>query len=114
MKSLKSTPLGMCKLPIPCKLQICCIVAAIFIALTGALFNQHAAYAQGSENDYVDVSLTLEIPDTNSNPRPTIIVVNNGSRTAYDVVVVVDLVSPEKSHFGSFQTQKTPVGSVVL
>ena len=69
----------MCKLPTPCKIQICCIVAAIFTALTGTLSSQHAAYAQGSENEYVDVSLTLEIHDTNSDPRPTIIVVNNGS-----------------------------------
>ena len=47
--------------------------------------------------------------------EPTIVVVNNGSRTAYDVVVVVDLVSPEKSHFNlNFQAYVEPVGSVSL
>ena len=95
-----------------CKLQICCIVAAIFTALAGTLSSEHAAYAQGSENDYVDVGLTLEIPNTNGVPRPKIVVVNNGSRTAYDVVVVVDLVFPEKSHFSGFTGQVVPVGSV--
>ncbi len=105
----------MCKLPTPCKLQICCIVAAIFTALTGALSSQPAAHAQGADDDYVDIGLTLETIAYIGDPKPTIIVVNNGSRTAYDVVVVVDLVSPEKSHFNlNFQAYVAPVGSVSL
>ena len=84
----------MCKLPIPCKIQICCIVAAIFTALTGALSSQHAAYAQGSNNDYVDVGLTLEVPESRSSIDLNLIVVNNGTRAAYDVEVVVTFVSP--------------------
>ena len=92
----------MCKLSTPCRIQICCIVAAVCAALTGALSNQHAAYSQGNDNDYVDVALFLEVPDYlgGSNFRDLdIIVVNHGSRTAYDVEVEVDVVTPSMSHF---------------
>ena len=107
----------MCKLPIPYKLQICGIVAAVFAVLAGALSDHHAAHAQGSDNDYVDVAVILEAPDdtgTASHLDLGIVVVNHGARTAYDVEVVVDLVYPEaSSYFESFGLE-VPVGSVSL
>ena len=84
-------------------------------AVIAAALQPGISHAQEADNDYVDVGLTLEVPNTNSSPRPKIIVVNNGARTAYDVVVVVDLVSPEKSRFNlNFQAYVEPVGSVSL
>ena len=116
----------MCKLPTPCKLQICCIVAAVFAALSGAIFAPGPIHAQGSDNDYVDVAVILEPPMVIGRPTtswPTaleldIVVVNRGSRTAYDVEVVVDIVYPEdSSHFESGRVDGVmvvPVGSASL
>ena len=102
----------MCKLPTQCRIQICCIVAAVFAALVGALFNQHLAHAQGGENDYVDVALILEVPDYlgGGDFRDLdIIVVNHGARTAYDVEVEVDLVTPGMSHFYDTVASSSPL-----
>ena len=92
----------MCKFPTRCRVQICFIVAAVFAALAGTLTDQHAAYAQGGDNDYVDVGLTLEVPPHKSQGTShvlSIVVVNQGARTAYDVEVVVSIESPALSHF---------------
>ena len=92
----------MCKLPIPCKLQICSIVAAVFTALTGTLSDQHAAHAQGGDNDYVDVGVILEVPNHRAQGTRqivSIIVMNHGARDAYDVEVVVSIESPASSYF---------------
>ena len=84
------------------------------------------AQAQGDDNDYVDVAVILEPPTTIGRPItdwPTsleldIVVVNHGSRTAYDVEVVVDIVYPEdSSHFYSSLVSGVlgvPVGSASL
>ena len=113
----------MCKFPTRCRVQICCIVAAVFAALAGALTDQHAAYAQGGDNDYVDVGLILEVPldvSAISDRDLNIIVVNNGSKNAYDVVVDVDVLYPKGSSYflspGDYEivagTLEVPVGSV--
>ncbi|MDE2780030.1 MAG: hypothetical protein OXI91_10190 [Chloroflexota bacterium] len=58
--------------------------------------------AQEDDNDYVDVALKLEaLTESVSGRELYIIVVNHGSRTAYDVEVVVDVVYPENSSFFS-------------
>ena len=103
----------MCKLPTQCRIQIWCIVAAVFAALSGTLSDQHAAYAQGTDNDYVDVGLTLEVPQ-NIDLIPRIIVVNNGSRTAYDVEAVVSIESPASSYFSDSIAGPLSIGSVSL
>ena len=102
----------MCKTTIPCNFQICCTIAAIFVALTGALSDQHAAHAQGSNEDYVDVGVTLEVlrHQGTDTPKLNVIAVNNGSRTAHDVEVVVDVVSPEDSSFFELENPIVPVG----
>ena len=104
----------------PCKNKLrisLTALAAVFAALTGAFFAAHVAYAQeGGENDYVDVAVILEAPDDQSATTRldlNIVVVNHGARTAYDVEVVVDIVSPaSSSHF--YPPRGVPVGSVSL
>ena len=95
----------------PCKNKLrisLTALAAVFVALTGAFFAAHVAYAQGGENDYVDVAVILEAPDDDSTITRldlNIVVVNHGARTAYDVEVVVDIVSPaSSSHFDTNST----------
>ena len=44
-----------------CRIRLIAI-AAVLAALTGTFFGEHVAYAQGGEDDYVDVGLTLEVP----------------------------------------------------
>ena len=75
-------------------------VAALLVAFAAAFaFSTPAtAYAQGDDSGYVDVSLTLEVPDYRTGVRShpiSVMVVNHGSRTAYDVEVELDLVYPE-------------------
>ena len=67
---------------------------------SGGLIAEQTAHAQDDDNGYVDVGLTLEPHDTfsaGSGFEFEIIVVNNGSRTAYDVEVVVDVEYPVAS-----------------
>ena len=103
-------------------------IAAVIALLTGAFFDEHVAYAQGGEDDYVDVGLTLEVlelPRTDERGTPVppglinhdvrVIVVNNGSRTAYDVEVVMDVEHPqENSPFVEVLNVRVPVGRVSL
>ena len=108
----------------PCKNKLrisLTALAAVFAALTGAFFAAHVAYAQGGDNDYVDVALILEAPDSIGSDKVglNIVVVNHGSLTAYDVEVVVDIVYPESSsHFDTFNdflaAPEVPVGSSSL
>ena len=94
---------------------------ALCLAVTGNFLDEHAAYAQGGEDDYADVAVILEAPNDESTQEYldlNIVVVNNGSRTAYDVEVVVDVVYPtNSSHFtlsGQGGVIEVPVGSVSL
>ena len=81
------------------RVHICLIaIIAVFAALTGALSVQHSAYAQEVDNDYVDVGVSLEVPRHISH-QVRIVVVNQGARSAHDVVVVVRVKSPALSHF---------------
>ena len=91
-------------------------IAAVFAALTGAVFDEHAAHAQGSDNDYVDVALTLEVlGDTINEWRDLkIIVMNHGSKTAYDLEVVVDVVYPDETSYFNQVPAEVPVGSMSL
>ena len=97
-----------------CTLQICCIVAAVSAALIVTLSDQHVAYSQGGDDDYVDVSLTLEIPNVDAKfvHSIDIVVENKGDRPAYDVEVVLEVESPEKSHFRN--GSQPPVGTVLF
>ena len=92
-------------------------VGALCLAVAVAFPGERVAYAQGGDNDYVDVGLTLEVPlvaGTGGNEHELkIIIVNRGSRTAYDVEVVVNIVDPEdSSHFD--KAPAVPVGSASL
>ena len=93
------------------------LILALVIPMTGAVFAPDSIHAQGNDNEYVDVALILEVPDdiqANLSHQLNIIVVNHGSRAAYDVVVVVDVVSPDKSTFGYTGLPEVPVGSASL
>lgn len=100
------------------KIQILLVaIVAGFAGLTGAFFGERAAYAQGVDNDYLDVGLILEVPNisdpTALNHNLSIAVANHGSRTAYDVEVVVNIVYPEdSSHFK--QAPAVPIGNAYL
>ena len=81
-------------------------MAAVLVSagLAGAFLGEPLAHAQGDDNDYVDVGLILEVPaeaitGANLRRKLNIIVVNHGSRTAYDVEVVVKIEYPEDSSY---------------
>ena len=81
------------------------ILFAVIVGFASSVAGQ--IHAQVGELDYVDVALTLEVPDQHnsvSDQDLDIIVVNNGLRTAYDVEVVVDVVSPDRSHYAIIST----------
>ena len=78
------------------KFQIALIaMIAVFAVLPGASRDEPVAYAHHGENrDYVDVGLTLEVPEDDASAgahKVHVIVVNHGTRTAYDVVVDVSV-----------------------
>ena len=95
-------------------------VLVVCAALIGAFLGGPVAYAQGMVGGYVDVELILEAPvDVQAAGAHdlNIIVVNHGTRTAYDVEVVVDVVYPSESRFVSSYlptASEVPVGSVFL
>ncbi len=73
-------------------------------------------HAQGEDNGHVDVGLILEVPDTISVTHfhnLNIIVVNQGSKTAYDVEVVVSVTYPVDTS-GFRESPAVPVGSASL
>ena len=93
-------------------LAFCLLTLAAVIMLHPATVQ---AQGPAGENDHVDVALTLEIPVTGRTNRDVdIIVANNGSRTAYDVEVLVDIVYPANSSFWPKLALKVPVGTAVL
>ena len=101
------------------KYLICLIAVAMAgVGLAGAFLDERVAYAQGDDNDYVDVGLTLEVRDQASALASLleldIIVVNHGSRTAYDVEVVVNIVYPEDSSHFDRVPRVVPVGIASL
>ena len=58
--------------------------------------------AQGGDEEYVDVGIFLEVQDyvtAGAVHQLDVVVVNNGTRAAYDVEVVLDVEYPEASHF---------------
>ena len=98
-------------------------IIVAFVALLAGPRDEPVAYAQGDGRDYVDVALVLEAPfviTTYNCAWVDIIVVNQGTRPAYDVEVVVDLVYPDKSYFlaegarVASRTIKPPVGAMTL
>ena len=93
------------------------MAAALLAVVVGfALFGAGPAHAQGGDHGYVDVAVILEVPDSSGVPARDldIIVMNNGSRTAYDVEVVVDIVSPAESYYFTGYSLDLPVGSSSL
>ena len=90
-------------------------LAAVLVALAGVVFAPDPIHAQGGDNDYVDVGLTLEVDsDTTRSDEHHLdtVVVNNGSRTAYDVEVVVEIKKPEKTIY--YAAPEVPLGSASL
>ena len=86
-------------------------IVAVFVVLAGTFSGERVA----GDEDYVDVALFVE-PTARGSTSTTdvnIIIANNGSRTAYDVEAVVDLVSPEESLW-SGAVQGVPVGVLLL
>ena len=87
------------------KFRLGVAVAALLGLVLAAAFGQDpdTVVAQGANEEYVDVGIILEVPDTTQNNQfrraLNIIIVNQGSRTAYDVEAVVKIVSPEDSSF---------------
>ena len=99
-----------------------CLVAAA-ATFTGS----DAASAEGGDEEYVDVAMALEFRNTSGleyqhsvgilPPRLTVVVMNHGTLTAYDVEVVVDIVYPKNTvAFYPQFSSKSPVriGSVSL
>ena len=69
--------------------------------------------AQGGEDDYVDVALTLKFTTETNAQLVSIIVTNHGARAAYDVEALVSIVYPEDTSY--FHVESTvPVGSASL
>ena len=89
-------------------------IAVVLASLTGTFFGEGVAYTQGEERDYVDVGLILEIPDRDLTSRRdlNVVVVNHGSRTAYDVKVVVRIVNPKDSIYLRVRQSSVSVGTV--
>ena len=84
------------------------VLVSLLVSVGGLVAVPSSTYAQGGDNDYVDVAVMLEVPDTitaSVSHDLNIIVVNRGARTAYDVEVVVKVVSPEES---MFRTESQP------
>ncbi len=100
-----------------CKLLALCLLAAA--ALATAFLNQPAAHAQQVDNDYVDVAMALEFRNRFGEttqvqgPDLTVIVMNHGSRAAYDVEVVVDIVYPTNTVWFA-RPSDVPIGSVSM
>ena len=93
-------------------------IAAVLAALMVGFLSERAALAQGEACDCVDVALTMVYPGTTSGIMGTaganrllvVTVMNHGTRTAYDVEVVVDIVRPEDSLW--FRVPAVPIGRV--
>ena len=86
-------------------------------ALTGGLLGGPAAYAQGEEGDYVDVGIFLEVQHyitAGAVHQLDVVVVNNWTRTAYDVEVVLDVEYREGSRSQLPGASALPVGSATL
>ncbi len=100
-------------------MRVCSCLLCLALVAGLAFFGAGPAHAQDREGDYVDVGVTLEVPDQHTSiifQRINIIVVNQGSRTAYDVKVTVDVVKPEDSYYFAFEPTYPvlPVGSASL
>ena len=96
---------------------IACTGLALCLAVAGAVLAPNLIHAQVDDNDYVDVGITLQVPDHDHSPAGyhdlIISVVNHGSRTAYDVEVVVNLEYPEDN--SQFRPAPVvPIGSASL
>ncbi len=60
------------------------------VALSG-IGESNTVHAQGDEGDYVDVAVVLQMPVYEPGRRLEIIVMNLGSRTAYEPLVLVSV-----------------------
>lgn len=77
------------------------------------------ASAQGGDEEYVDVAMALEFRNDNDPPQNyqvfgpdlTVVVMNHGTITAYDVEVVVDIVYP-KNTIALALPRDVPIGRV--
>ena len=85
------------------------------VALSGG-GESHTAHAQGADGEYVDwVAVILETPvvEHPATRDLNFIVLNLGSRTAYDVEVVVDVVYPANTSFFEI-VPDVPIGAASL
>ena len=90
-------------------------VAAMMALMAAGFASSAPAHAQEEDNDYVDVALVLETPylDFPAHRDLKVIVMNLGSRTAYDVEVVVNIVYPEDLSLFRFPPD-VPIGAASL
>ena len=98
--------------------RLCVLVmgaALLAVVVAFAIFGAGPSHAQGAERDYVDVALILETPESRipDHRDLTVIVMNLGSRTAYDVEVVVDVVKPENSSLFDV-LEDVPIGAASI
>ena len=97
-------------------------VLLLLTALAAVFAFSTPAHAQEGDNDYVDVGLTLIVPEDTSAGAVHdlgVVVVNHGSRTAYDVEVVLEIKYPDNSVYWVNRTDQSeppevPVGSASL
>ena len=90
------------------------VIVVVVAALASDFLDERVALAQGDDSDYVDVGLILDVPVTTNFARSVnITVANYGAKTAYDVVVVVNIVYPENSSYFP-AVPNVPVGSALL
>ena len=90
-------------------------VALLAVVVGFAFLGSSPAHAQGADGEYVDLAVILETPTEESLATRdlTITVMNLGSRTAYDVEVVVVVVYPENSSYFEI-VPEVPIGTATL
>ena len=89
--------------------------ALLAVVVAFAIFGAGPSQAQGADGEYVDLAVILETPvvEHPSTRDLNFIVLNLGSRTAYDVEVVVDVVYPANTSFFEI-VPDVPIGAASL
>ena len=108
---------------LPWKLRLGAAAAALLCLVLAADTwpGPDPASAQGGDEEYVDVAMALEFRDTadsnfgifQNGSTLTVVVMNHGTLTAYDVEVVVDIVYPTNT-VALGRPSDVPVGSVAM
>ena len=104
------------------RLRIGVAVAALLclVAAAATATGPDPASAEGGDEEYVDVAMALEWRNdlghhNQSGSVLTVIVMNHGTKSAYDVEVAVDIVYPTNTvYFQRLQGSNVPMGSVSM